>query len=117
MQYYLLETDVNQLTRITIGEYFGHVANGTDGILVIYNPLESTVSSIADLSSYWFHDFNGKLESEVHTSEEDSDAFVERFTDYGRDLMAMYHYKCAIHNNLKYYPREIETRDCSNRSY
>lgn len=118
MQYYLLETDVNQLNRITIGEYFSHVAKGTDGILVIYNPGEGTVASMSDLSNYWFHDFHGKLETEVHTNEEDSDAFVEKFTDYGRDLMAVYHYKCAIHNNLKYYPKEYENNNWSmNRSY
>jgi hypothetical protein len=117
VQYYLLDTEVNQLARITVGEWFGHVAKKDDGILIMYNPKESTVSSMSDISTFWFHDFNGKLEEMVHTSEEDSDEFVRKFTDDGRDLMARYHYKCAIHNNLKYYPREIETRDYSNRSY
>ncbi len=118
MQYYLLNKQDKELNRLTIGEYFGHAASGTDGILIIYSPTEGTVSSMSDISKYWFHILDGKLDTVVHTSEAEADEFVDTFTDFGQDKMALYHYKCAIHNNLKYYPREQHENDnYSNRSY
>ena len=64
MQYYLLNIDHSDLTRITISEYFAFVATHKLGnnILVLYNPADGTVSSMKDISPYWFHDFNGKLD-------------------------------------------------------
>lgn len=117
MQYYLLQTDVDQINQISISEYFTHVSQGTDGILVMYNPDEGTVASMSDISSYFFHDFNGKLDTVVCTSEQESSEFIADFTDGGRDTRAMRFYRYAINNNEKYYPIKFEDRDYSNRSY
>ncbi len=109
-QYYILDVPNLELTKLDMRGFLGHLAlsNNPDNILLSYNPDSGFVLSTSNISEYWFHDIHGKLGDAVQNCMEDSDNFVDRFTDFGQDLIAASNYNYAINNNLKYYPRVYE---------
>ena len=103
MQYYILHTDNRELVQISISEYFAHlVTKNEESLLLIYNPITGEVKSLEDISEYWFHDFNGKLEEVAHSSADEAKFYLDLHYDFGKETETLDQYKFTINNQTQY---------------
>ena len=106
MQCYILHKSNLELMQIPMKDYIKIVLTGdklyNDCIVLIFDPISGNVRSLDDVSKYWFHNFGGSLEENVHLSELDSQYYLDSIADFGSNMMALRDYKYSINRNVKH---------------
>lgn len=102
MKYYMLDKENLQLNKIQKQDFYKWINHeDEDYIYLLFNPTDHKISSLSDLSPYWFHVMSDELDQAVHTKELDAVDYFEFLSDssHASDLLR---YETSYNNNTKH---------------
>ena len=102
MRYYILHRDNLECEEIAKADFFKWISiNDPDYIYITYDKATGRISSLDDISGYWFHVLGGELHWAIQTNELHAIEYLERLSDseFGRNL---WNYEASINNNQKH---------------
>lgn len=102
MKYYLLKKLDLELEEIQKADFFKWISeNDEDYIYIRYNPQTGHISSLDDISGYWFHVLRGELHWAIQTKEMDAIEHFHRLSDSSY-ASALWGYDTSVKDNKKH---------------